>query len=213
MARFASFLVSFAAHVAVAAVLALGAGPQGPGLPRQTAIDVSEVRLGAPLAEEPPRFEGEPASRRLEVSVEEGEVVLRPDPVPLEETLASEDAPRSRARVIPRPVPRTDRVPVPPAPVDADEATTRPERSSDNPPPPYPELARRMGYEGRVGLRIRVSAEGRPAQVEVAESSRHEILDAAAVEAVRQWRFTPARRAGRAVEGEIDVAIRFRLTD
>lgn len=81
----------------------------------------------------------------------------------------------------------------------------------DNPEPQYPSAARRRGIEGRVLLEVRVDSQGRPASVQVADSSGEESLDHAAVEAVRNWRFVPAKSGGAPVEGRIRVPIRFRL--
>jgi protein TonB len=81
----------------------------------------------------------------------------------------------------------------------------------DNPEPQYPPAARRRGIEGRVLLEVRVDPQGHPASVQVADSSGEESLDRAAVEAVRSWRFVPARNGGTPVDGRVRVPIRFRL--
>jgi protein TonB len=80
-------------------------------------------------------------------------------------------------------------------------------------PPAYPEIARRRGQQGRVVLRVDVSAEGMPVTVTVAESSGYASLDAAALTAVQRWRFVPATRGGAPVPAVADVPVRFRLTD
>ncbi|QID17047.1 energy transducer TonB [Nitrogeniibacter mangrovi] len=80
-----------------------------------------------------------------------------------------------------------------------------------NPKPVYPLAARRRGLEGRVVLRVRVSVEGRPVSTAVAHSSGHDLLDGAAVDAVRQWRFVPAHRGSEPVEAFALVPIRFSL--
>jgi len=83
-----------------------------------------------------------------------------------------------------------------------------------NPRPPYPMVARRMGFEGTVILRVVVAADGSPESVAVLESSGHDVLDTAALDTVRsRWRFVPARRNGIAVEDSVQVPIRFRQTD
>ncbi len=82
-----------------------------------------------------------------------------------------------------------------------------------NPKPRYPRSARLLGHEGRVVLRVEVTRGGAPASVRVASSSGFSELDAAALRAVRRWRFAPARRAGVAVAGAVEVPIVFRLTD
>ncbi|SLN76677.1 energy transducer TonB [Oceanibacterium hippocampi] len=79
--------------------------------------------------------------------------------------------------------------------------------------PRYPFIARRNGQEGRVLLRLRVSASGDVSGIEIAATSGFPLLDKAAVEAVRTWRYTPASRAGRPVEARLEVPVVFRLTD
>jgi protein TonB len=80
-------------------------------------------------------------------------------------------------------------------------------------PPAYPEIARRRGEQGRVLLRVAVSPAGLPVNVSVAESSGFRDLDSAAVNAVEQWRFVPATRAGAPVAATAEVPLRFRLVD
>jgi len=86
-------------------------------------------------------------------------------------------------------------------------------RTSDAPKPKYPESARRNGKEGRVLLRVLVNEEGRTASVEVNRSSGAEALDQAAVEAIKRWRFSPARLGDRPVESWVRIPIDFRLMD
>lgn len=80
-----------------------------------------------------------------------------------------------------------------------------------NPSPGYPRLARRRGEEGRVLIRVAIRADGRVERVSIARSSDHKLLDRAALDAVRQWRFRPALRAGRAVTATLTVPVVFRL--
>jgi len=80
-----------------------------------------------------------------------------------------------------------------------------------NPKPAYPAMARRLNQEGEVLLRVRVSAEGNPLSVEIAKSSGFTLLDEAARNAVRQWRFVPARRGGEPIESWVGVPVVFRL--
>jgi periplasmic protein TonB len=79
--------------------------------------------------------------------------------------------------------------------------------------PSYPESARRRGEQGRVMLRVTVSTEGSPMDVSVAGSSGYPILDDAAVNAVRRWRFTPATQAGRPLVATAEVPVVFHLTE
>jgi periplasmic protein TonB len=84
---------------------------------------------------------------------------------------------------------------------------------ASNARPDYPESARRRGEQGRVMVRVAVSAQGSPAEVAVSATSGHPSLDAAAVEAVRKWRFVPATQGGRPVPSVAEVPIRFLLED
>jgi len=79
------------------------------------------------------------------------------------------------------------------------------------PAPRYPEAARRSGEQGTVTLRVRVARDGAASQVTVEKSSGSPHLDAAALEAVKAWRFTPARRGADAVDSWMLVPIVFRL--
>jgi periplasmic protein TonB len=100
--------------------------------------------------------------------------------------------------------PATPAALVPPRPV-AGMATNR--------APIYPEIARRRGEEGRVVLRVSVSADGVPLDVAVMGTSGHPSLDSAALSAVRQWQFIPAMQAGRSVPAVAEVPVRFQLSN
>lgn len=80
-----------------------------------------------------------------------------------------------------------------------------------NPKPPYPLLARRRGVEGKVLLKVQVSAAGLAEQVQVAQSSGHDSLDEAALNTVRAWRFVPAQRGDTPVAAAVLVPITFKL--
>ena len=78
-----------------------------------------------------------------------------------------------------------------------------------NPSPSYPREALTAGLTGRVVLVVTVNAGGSVTAAEVYKSSGHDILDRAALAAVRLWRFAPARRGGVAVEHTIAAPVRF----
>jgi protein TonB len=82
-----------------------------------------------------------------------------------------------------------------------------------NPPPAYPALSRRMGEEGQVILRVFVSPEGHPAQIDLQRSSGSPRLDLAAREAVSRWQFVAARRGNEAFAAWVRVPIIFKLRD
>jgi periplasmic protein TonB len=80
-----------------------------------------------------------------------------------------------------------------------------------NPPPVYPELALRRHEEGVVLLEVKVTAEGRAASVEIKKSSGFPLLDDAAVAAVRDYEFEPARIGSLTFASEIEVPVHFKL--
>jgi len=99
-------------------------------------------------------------------------------------------------------------------PVKAVEEFIPPSFSAEylhNPIPEYPPLARRRGEQGRVLLRVTVSATGEAAVVAVSESSGYELLDQSALRAVKTWRFVPAKFNNHAVVAEVTVPVRFTL--
>ena len=77
--------------------------------------------------------------------------------------------------------------------------------------PRYPESARRAGIEGTALLKFLVQADGGVASVTIERSSGHVDLDHAAVQAVRRWRFEPARKGHRAVAVWVVLPVEFRL--
>jgi len=76
--------------------------------------------------------------------------------------------------------------------------------------PDYTEEARRRGLGGDVVLEIVVRSDGRVGTIRVVQGLGGG-LDQRAVDAVRQWRFTPARRQGTPVDVIVEVAVEFRL--
>jgi periplasmic protein TonB len=84
-----------------------------------------------------------------------------------------------------------------------------------NPKPLYPMLARRLGAQGIVLLRVQVREDGSVADVEMAQSSGFSFLDESATRTVREsWQFLPARiEDGTPVASWVEVPIRFVLED
>ena len=76
--------------------------------------------------------------------------------------------------------------------------------------PDYTEEARRRGIEGDVVLEIVVRADGMVGNVKVLQGLGGG-LDQRAIDAVRQWRFSPARRFGTPVDVMVEVAVEFSL--
>jgi protein TonB len=86
-------------------------------------------------------------------------------------------------------------------------------RYLSNPPPEYPEIARELGQEGTVLLKVKVSASGLVLQVSVHRSSGHNTLDTAAINAVRCWKFVPANEGNATQEDDVIIPVSFSLED
>jgi protein TonB len=77
--------------------------------------------------------------------------------------------------------------------------------------PSYPAAPRRLGIQGTTLLRVHVLADGRIGEVLVEKSGGHPDLDQAATDAVRAWRFDPARRGTEPVAMWVLLPVEFRL--
>lgn len=76
-------------------------------------------------------------------------------------------------------------------------------------PPVYPQVAIAARLEGTVILEATIDAQGVVQNVTVLRSMP--MLDKAAVEAVRQWRYTPTRLNGQAVPVIMTVTVTFSI--
>lgn len=76
-------------------------------------------------------------------------------------------------------------------------------------PPVYPAPAREAGVEGTVMVQALIGRDGRVREARVQDSVP--MLDAVALEAVRQWRFKPARAKGEPVAVWVAIPMRFTL--
>jgi TonB family protein len=81
----------------------------------------------------------------------------------------------------------------------------------NNSAPKYPTSARKRGIEGKVLLEVAVKIDGAPSLVVISHSSGHQILDDAALNAVKNWRFVPAKKLGKPIEASVIVPVEFKL--
>lgn len=81
----------------------------------------------------------------------------------------------------------------------------------NNPAPDYPQASRRLGEEGRVLMKVLVSADGSAENVQIEQSSGSERLDHAAVNAVKRWRFIPAKKNNQTLSAYVIVPVKFSL--
>lgn len=78
-------------------------------------------------------------------------------------------------------------------------------------PPPYPKAALDAGISGMVWLKVLVAADGSVSEAQVVKSEPAGVFDAAAMEGVKQWKFSPASRTstGEPVAGWVMVPVKF----
>jgi protein TonB len=218
---------SIALHVTAMAIL--------PGMgrleePVQRALDVILVQppVPAPIIQEPPAPKQIPRAREapkpvkravreepsLKPPLENKAVLALPDAAPaappaftVPQTIAEQPPlpAEPKPSVGAAPSAPTIRESVPAIPASFNAAYLR------NAPPRYPFIARRNGVEGTVRLKVLVTRDGRAAQLELDKSSGSSALDNAALEAVKQWQFVPARRGQEPVESWVLVPVVFRL--
>ena len=224
-----SILLHFGSIIMLAVVAAVDevAAPPRPAtlhfLPAEPAVAggahaaPTMLPIAEPMEEpELPAFRAEP--QPFDVPAEPS---WRPSPAPAVAELIPADPGRRLKRSEPTPqltgVPGpTPAEPVAPPAVRAEETTSFVEAHSliaQNERPEYPREAIRRGWSGTVRLRLSIDASGAVTAVELLSSSRHGLLDRAAIRAARTWRFAPARLDGAAVASVKDLPVEFRLLD
>lgn len=77
----------------------------------------------------------------------------------------------------------------------------------------YPRWAVHQGWEGDFIIAIEILKEGNVGRFYVMKSTGHEVLDKAATEAVRTWKFQPALKKGKAVVTCIQIPVRFQIRE
>lgn len=142
-------------------------GHTAPANPRSTAkvVKPSVERRPSAVSEVAPLASAEPAAQPTTVTDSRSAAVLTPAPPPV--VAASAPAP-----VVP---PRADAAHL------------------NNPVPAYPSASRRFGEQGRVLLDVFILADGSVGEIRLKRTSGFARLDEAALDAVRRWRFVPAR--------------------
>ena len=194
--------------------------------------------LGRQWLWQPPVYDINPESPPITIQLEEWiEPVKEPEPPPPEPAPEPEPEPEPIPELEPPPEPEMEPEPVPPEPeiipeppapepIEQPEPEPVPEPEPPpaatridmeqptylrNPTPPYPLVARKNGWSGTVMLRVEVTANGRAANVTIARSCGHDILDEAARSTIMKWRFRPARIAGQPTATTVKIPVTFNL--
>ena len=212
-----------AAHIGVFALLfSLQIIPKTPPLATLMvhmipALPVAEDAPSTPKNPQPPTLEKPTKSTTPRPTRGERKPApeSRPDSLPPTQLLtaqagAADASVQVRSEKHAEPAPSSEAHPSAPAPVTAARFDADYLR---NPAPAYPALARRLGEEGKLVLRVFVTPEGRPGQIELKTSSGSPRLDQAAQDAVARWKFVPARRGDEVIGAWVLIPIIFNLRD
>jgi periplasmic protein TonB len=214
--RLYTIVVSIAAHAAVLVVVVIVPLAAMDALPRihvvPEFIRVTQVQL--PELPPPPRSRTAPAASSA--------VDNTAAPITAPETIAPEAAPPGPAYDGPPGVPHGDgpgvvvlgpTLPIPPPPATAQPVRPggdiRPPAKTKHVAPMYPSIARQNRIQGTVVLEAIISEEGRVRDVRIVHSIQ--LLDNAAIDAVRQWEFTPTLLNGQRVPVLLTVRVAFVL--
>jgi protein TonB len=121
---------------------------------------------------------------------------------PLEDTVPEIEVP------VDEPAPNAITAQTSPSPPVGETANMKVNKRVD---PVYPAGARRDGEQGTGMFKVLVDEKGHPLDVQVLKSSGFPRLDAAALEAIRKWVFSPAMQNGQGVQSWTRVQVAFQL--
>ncbi|MCL2899176.1 energy transducer TonB [Brenneria tiliae] len=232
-------LLAAALH-ALAIYLLISSPLSTPAIPQAAPRVTLELALAA-AAESTPNAAETPATKTAPAPVEEppsqdsppaadSPATAQPEPVAPPKPPEKRPEPRRTAKA--RPQPASQRTPSPPADApsagaSAAETSSKPATAAaptgtltpasasaahlNNPAPRYPAMALKRKWQGTVTLRVRVLANGKPGEIQIVNSSRYDMLDRAAIDAVRQWTFVPAQRDGAPQDSWASFPLSFKL--
>ncbi len=101
--------------------------------------------------------------------------------------------------------------PAPSGATDKPMLVEKPRFQSPPSAPRYPRLAKRKGIEGTVTYEVWLDEKGRQIKLTLKDSSGTQMLDAAALQAIEKWKFSPHKINGQAIAQRVFIPIRFKL--
>lgn len=146
----------------------------------------------------PPKPEPKPVAKPEPKPVAKPTPKPTPKPEPVRE-VAQEPVQQATPAPVAQPAPPVQQAnPAPAAP-----APITPPRTDaahlNNPAPQYPALSRRLGEQGRVMLDVYILPDGSVGEIKLNRSSGFPRLDNAALQAVKTWKYVPAKRGDTAI--------------
>ena len=191
-----------------------------PAVPREVVASLIPAQSTA-MPQQPPEaappkplFTPTPTPKRAVQPAATARKAQTPASEPLPQTTP---APATMDTLVDTPVPSLPAAPAPVSPEPQPPAAPAPPKTVSGveyiqpPQPDYPPIAKRMGEEGRVMLRVLVSDRGRPEKVDVQKSSGFARLDEAARQAAMRAMFKPHLKDGRPVAVYALIPINFAI--
>ena len=194
--------------------------------PEMTAATPMTVRWVTPAEEPKPELKAEPQPVAEPELLPPPPEVKKPSPVKMKpkppekrKPVVRQIQPQIKPKIVPpvsapvsvpaQPVKQaSETVDIVPPPVEAPKFNAA---YLSNPAPVYPRRSRMLEEEGVVKLKVHVSTEGNALGVQLFKSSGFSRLDDAALAAVQNWRFVPAKRGDQSIEGWVIVPVSFKL--
>ena len=122
-----------------------------------------------------------------------------------------EKMPPANANRRPAPTTRATTTVTASTPLGNASSNHQPRPVAGNPKPVYPRLARQKGLQGDVILTVSIQPTGAVSTVTLKRSSGFKLLDSAAMDAVRHWRYEPLPETALPESRSDDIPINFRL--
>lgn len=217
------FLAVLLLHIALIACLRQSSEPETPAEPLVMEVALLAAPAPTPAKPAPPApAVAKPTPRPVPAKPKKAPALPKKTPAVRKPAVKPAPAPAAKPETAEAPAltpgsaaPANPTVAAAPARPKAETFTEANYRANykSNPKPEYPRLAKSRGWQGKVLLRVQVTADGRSASVQVQQSSGHNQLDEAAVEAVEHWTFLPAKRGEMPVASTVTVPIQFKLNE
>lgn len=188
--------------------------PEALPLPEPPPVAVAAVEPPPPVKVEPAKVEPKPAPKPAPRPTPKPAATKAPVPAPFQ-MAAVESGLAPSAPGISAPIAAAPSAPPPAAPAPEIAAgppvITEPRFREPPVKPAYPPRAAALDQQGEALVRVLVTPEGEQEEVQLWRSSGFDLLDRAALAAVRRWRFEPYRRDGIARPAWVQVPVRFAL--
>ncbi|MEZ8093525.1 TonB family protein [Photobacterium swingsii] len=94
---------------------------------------------------------------------------------------------------------------------NAPQLVTKPSFATRPSPVSYPKIAKRRGLQGQVLVEVWIDSSGKQVKQTLVKSSGANILDDAALEAIKRWQFSSHIVDGQAIAHRVQIPVRFKL--